>query len=407
MVIKASGVPYDELTPDAIVVCDLHGGLVEGDLAALLRRRHARLRLPPASTDVGGIAHTHSSYATAWAARGEPIPCVLTAMADEFGGEIPIGPVRPDRRRGDRPRRRRDARRPPLAGRAAAQPRRVHPRPRPPRRDQDGGDVRGRRPHRASRAGARRSHTARPRGHRCALRPLPERLRTALRRCQRARASGCWASCRRSTTTCCRASPSARRRMRASSARRSPASPTSRSARPARDRDDIDRTVARLRAPGPRRAARGHAHLRARHARVARARRTRALPICLANVQPVPGVTAEWDMADLTYNQGIHGAQDTANAMVRAGRPFHVITDDWHADSFAEAVGELGAGGRRGLALARAEGRRLRLRDERDGRHPRRRPRAAARARAPGRRARARARCTARRRPSATTTCAR
>ena len=67
----------------------------------------------------------------------------------------------------------------------------------------------------------------------------------------------------------------------------------------------------------------------------------------------------------------------------------------------------LGAGGRRGLALARAEGRRLRLRDERHGRHPRRRPRAAARARAPGRRARARERCTARRRPSATTTCAR
>jgi L-ribulose-5-phosphate 4-epimerase len=41
---------------------------------------------------VGGVAHTHSAYATAWAARGEPIPCVLTAMADEFGGEIPVGP---------------------------------------------------------------------------------------------------------------------------------------------------------------------------------------------------------------------------------------------------------------------------------------------------------------------------
>ncbi len=63
------------------------------------------------------------------------------------------------------------------------------------------------------------------------------------------------------------------------------------------------------------------------------------LPICLANIQPVPAVTAAWDMADLTYNQGIHGAQDTANAMVRAGRAFHVITDDWQADSFREAVG--------------------------------------------------------------------
>ena len=42
--------------------------------------------------EVGGVVHTHSPYATAWAARGEAIPCVLTAMADEFGGEIPVGP---------------------------------------------------------------------------------------------------------------------------------------------------------------------------------------------------------------------------------------------------------------------------------------------------------------------------
>ena len=91
MVIKASGVPYPELTPDAIFVCDLHGGLVEGDLvpssdAATHGYVYRQL------DHVGGVAHTHSSYATAWAARGEPIPCVLTAMADEFGGEIPIGP---------------------------------------------------------------------------------------------------------------------------------------------------------------------------------------------------------------------------------------------------------------------------------------------------------------------------
>jgi L-ribulose-5-phosphate 4-epimerase len=91
MVIKASGVPYPELTVDAIVVCDLDGGLVEGELAPSSDAathgyvyRHME--------DVGGIAHTHSAYATAWAARGEAIPCVLTAMADEFGGEIPIGP---------------------------------------------------------------------------------------------------------------------------------------------------------------------------------------------------------------------------------------------------------------------------------------------------------------------------
>jgi L-ribulose-5-phosphate 4-epimerase len=42
--------------------------------------------------DVGGVVHTHSTYATAWAARGEPIPCVLTMVADEFGGDVPVGP---------------------------------------------------------------------------------------------------------------------------------------------------------------------------------------------------------------------------------------------------------------------------------------------------------------------------
>jgi L-ribulose-5-phosphate 4-epimerase len=91
MVIKASGIPYDELTPETIVVCDLNGQLVEGELTPSSDAathgciyRHM--------DEVGGIAHTHSAYATAWAARGEPIPCVLTAMADEFGGDIPIGP---------------------------------------------------------------------------------------------------------------------------------------------------------------------------------------------------------------------------------------------------------------------------------------------------------------------------
>jgi L-ribulose-5-phosphate 4-epimerase len=91
MVIKASGVPYDELTPDAIVVCDLHGELLEGDLSPssdAATHGYVYRHMP----DVGGVAHTHSTYATAWAARGEAIPCVLTAMADEFGGEIPVGP---------------------------------------------------------------------------------------------------------------------------------------------------------------------------------------------------------------------------------------------------------------------------------------------------------------------------
>lgn len=91
MVIKASGVPYDELTPDAIVVCDLDGDLVEGTLSPssdAATHGHIYRAMP----DVGGVAHTHSRYATAWAIHGEPIPCAMTAMADEFGGAIPVGP---------------------------------------------------------------------------------------------------------------------------------------------------------------------------------------------------------------------------------------------------------------------------------------------------------------------------
>jgi L-ribulose-5-phosphate 4-epimerase len=91
MVIKASGVSYDELTPDAIVLCDLGGDLVEGELAPssdAATHGFVYREMP----DVGGVAHTHSAYATAWAIHGEPIPCVMTAMADEFGGEIPVGP---------------------------------------------------------------------------------------------------------------------------------------------------------------------------------------------------------------------------------------------------------------------------------------------------------------------------
>jgi L-arabinose isomerase len=72
--------------------------------------------------------------------------------------------------------------------------------------------------------------------------------------------------------------------------------------------------------------------------RVARLFNENRLPVCLANIQPEPNVTPAWDMADMTYNQGIHGAQDTANAMVRAGRAFHVLTDDWKADSFRDNV---------------------------------------------------------------------
>ncbi|GAA2784098.1 L-ribulose-5-phosphate 4-epimerase [Kitasatospora paracochleata] len=90
-VIKPSGVPYDELTPDTMILCDLDGNVVEGDHAPssdTAAHAYVYRHLP----EVGGVVHTHSTYACAWAARGEAVPCVLTAMADEFGAEIPIGP---------------------------------------------------------------------------------------------------------------------------------------------------------------------------------------------------------------------------------------------------------------------------------------------------------------------------
>ncbi len=94
-VIKPSGVSYDELSPANMILCDLDGAAIPGtpgsdrspssDTAA---HAYVYRHMP----EVGGVVHTHSDYATAWAARHEPIPCVLTMIADEFGGEIPVGP---------------------------------------------------------------------------------------------------------------------------------------------------------------------------------------------------------------------------------------------------------------------------------------------------------------------------
>ena len=91
MVIKPSGVRYPDLTPDSMVVVGFDGEVIEGELSPssdtathLYIYRHRQ--------NVSGVVHTHSPYATAWAAVGEPIPCILTAMADEFGGAIPLGP---------------------------------------------------------------------------------------------------------------------------------------------------------------------------------------------------------------------------------------------------------------------------------------------------------------------------
>jgi L-ribulose-5-phosphate 4-epimerase len=90
-VIKGSGVSYDELTWEGVTVCDLDGHVVDG-VKAPSSDTAAHAYVYRNRSDVGGQVHTHSPYATAWAARGEEIPCVLTAMADEFGGPIPVGP---------------------------------------------------------------------------------------------------------------------------------------------------------------------------------------------------------------------------------------------------------------------------------------------------------------------------
>ena len=94
-VIKPSGVMYDDLAPENMIVCDLDGNVIPGTLGSdrapssdTAAHAYVYRNMP----HVGGVVHTHSDYATAWAARHEPIPCVITAMADEFGGEIPIGP---------------------------------------------------------------------------------------------------------------------------------------------------------------------------------------------------------------------------------------------------------------------------------------------------------------------------
>lgn len=94
-VIKPSGVSYDELAPENMILCDLDGAVIAGtpgsdrspssDTAA---HAYVYRHMP----EVGGVVHTHSTFATAWAARGEEIPCVITAMADEFGGPVPVGP---------------------------------------------------------------------------------------------------------------------------------------------------------------------------------------------------------------------------------------------------------------------------------------------------------------------------
>ncbi|MDE2638369.1 MAG: L-ribulose-5-phosphate 4-epimerase [Chloroflexota bacterium] len=86
--IKPSGVRFEELTPASMVIVDLHGRVVDGDLAPSSDvASHCYIYRNMAAAH--GVVHTHSRYATAFSVVGEAIPCVTTAMADEFGGEIP------------------------------------------------------------------------------------------------------------------------------------------------------------------------------------------------------------------------------------------------------------------------------------------------------------------------------
>ncbi|HSD82810.1 MAG TPA: L-ribulose-5-phosphate 4-epimerase [Anaerolineae bacterium] len=90
VVIKPSGVKYPDLRPEHLVVLNVDGKIVEGDLAPSSDTA-SHLYIYRQRSDVGGIVHTHSPYATAFAAIGKPIPVYLTAIADEFGGPIPVG----------------------------------------------------------------------------------------------------------------------------------------------------------------------------------------------------------------------------------------------------------------------------------------------------------------------------
>ncbi len=90
VVIKASGIRYEEMCPEHMIVVDMDGNIVEGNYKPS-SDVYSHLYIYKHRPDVGGVVHTHSRYATAFAAVGREIPCVLTGMGDEFGGPIPCG----------------------------------------------------------------------------------------------------------------------------------------------------------------------------------------------------------------------------------------------------------------------------------------------------------------------------
>jgi L-ribulose-5-phosphate 4-epimerase len=90
VVIKPSGVRYEHLSPENMVIVDLEGKIVEGSLKPSSDTA-SHLYIYRHRSEINGVVHTHSPYATAFAANGKPIPAILTAIADEFGGPIPCG----------------------------------------------------------------------------------------------------------------------------------------------------------------------------------------------------------------------------------------------------------------------------------------------------------------------------
>lgn len=177
LVIKPSGVPYEALTAQTMVVTDFDGRLIEGgrqpssDTAA---HAYVYRHLP----GVAGVVHTHSTYATAWCARREPIPCVLTMMADEFGGDIPVGPFAliGDDSIGRGIVQALTGSRSTAVLMGGARP--VHYRAHRQGGGQVRRDARGRRPHRPHRPAARQPPPPRPGRHRQPLPALPERVWT-------------------------------------------------------------------------------------------------------------------------------------------------------------------------------------------------------------------------------------
>src|SRR2546423_15658774 len=89
VIIKPSGVPYEELKPEHLVISDLEGKIVEGELRPS-SDLPTHLVLYKAFPAIGGVSHTHSEYATAWAQARRPIPCFGTTHADYFHGPVPV-----------------------------------------------------------------------------------------------------------------------------------------------------------------------------------------------------------------------------------------------------------------------------------------------------------------------------